>query len=229
LLIESSDLYSSYLKGEYKPYTVEEMVEILIEVKRFVPDWVRIMRIQRDIPAKMIVDGVKKSDLRDLVQKEMKRRGWECHCIRCREVGLRQLKENFEFDGHSVGLSRIDYRSSSGKEIFLSMLVDRSNTLVGFVRMRLPSSRTHRKEISKSRSALIRELHVYGSVIPVGLQDGRSWQHKGFGRDLMAEAERIAKDEFGKSKMVVISALGTREYYRKLGYSLEGPYMVKKL
>ena len=229
LLIASSDLYQSYLKGEYKPYTIEEMVEILIEVKRFVPEWVRIMRIQRDIPAKMIVDGVKKSDLRDLVQKEMKRRGWECRCIRCREVGLRELKGNFEFEGRSVGLSRIEYLSSSGKEIFLSMVDEGSDTLVGFARMRLPSSRTHRKEITWSDAALIREIHVYGSVIPVGLRDSKSWQHKGFGRDLMAEAEKIAKDEFGRSKMVVISALGTREYYRKLGYSLEGPYMVKKL
>ncbi len=134
-----------------------------------------------------------------------------------------------QFEIHSVGLSRVQYRSSLGDEIFLSMLDDRSEALIGFVRLRFPSDKAHRAEISAGDSGLIRELHVYGSATPVGHRDNKAWQHKGFGRDLMAAAEKIAKDEFGKSKMVVISALGTREYYRKLGYALEGPYMAKQL
>ena len=229
LLIESADLYKSYLNGDYTPYTVEQMVEILVEMKRRIPKWVRIMRIQRDIPAKMIVDGVKKSDLRARVQDEMKRRGLKCACIRCREIGLKQLREGIVPDLREVTLCRENYNASQGMEIFLSMEHKKSDGLVGFVRLRIPSDDAHREEIRDKNSALVRELHVYGPVVPVGGRDSHSWQHRGFGSDLMMEAERIAKEEFDRSKMIVISAIGTREYYKRIGYSLEGPYMIKRI
>ena len=75
----------------------------------------------------------------------------------------------------------------------------------------------------------MRELHVYGSVVPVSARDPSKFQHQGFGTLLMEEAARIAKEEHGSVKIAVISGVGTRNYYRKLGYELEGPYMTKLL
>lgn len=227
LLIQSADLYQWWLEGRYKPYGVKEMVEIIAEVKRFIPKWVRIMRIQRDIPAKMIVDGVRKSNLRELVLAEVKRQGFSCKCIRCREVGLKQIKEKIRFRPDGIGLNRINYDASEGKEIFLSFDEVSCDALVGFLRLRIPSDKAHRPEVMAKDAALIRELHVYGPVVPVGEKEDSSWQHKGFGRALMEEAERIAAEEFDAKKIVVISALGTKEYYRKLGYESDGPYVSK--
>jgi elongator complex protein 3 len=229
LLIASADLYQWWLEGRYKPYGVEDMVQIVAEAKKYIPKWVRIMRIQRDIPAKMIVDGVKRSNLRELVAEELKRRGYSCKCIRCREVGLKQIKEKIRFKPDDIVMNRTDYDTSGGKEIFLSFDDRSADALVGFLRLRAPSEKAHRPEIAGQNALLVRELHVYGPVVPVGEKEDFSWQHKGFGRALMEEAERIAVDEFDAKKMVVISALGTREYYRKLGYRSDGPYVSKAL
>ncbi|MCS4537990.1 MAG: tRNA uridine(34) 5-carboxymethylaminomethyl modification radical SAM/GNAT enzyme Elp3 [Thaumarchaeota archaeon] len=229
LLIASADLYQWWLEGRYKPYGVEDMVQIIAEAKKYIPKWVRIMRIQRDIPAKMIVDGVKKSNLRELVLEELKRRGYSCRCIRCREIGLKQIKEKITFRPDDIAMNRTNYDASEGKEIFLSFDDKSADALVGFLRLRVPSEKAHRSEIAGQRALLVRELHIYGPVVPVGEKEDFSWQHKGFGRALMEEAERIAVEEFDTQKMVVISALGTREYYRKLGYKSDGPYVSKVL
>lgn len=229
LLIASSDLYQWWLEGRYKPYGVEEMVKIVSEIKKHIPKWVRIMRIQRDIPAKMIVDGVKKSNLRELALGELKRQGYSCRCIRCREVGLKQIKEKIHYRPDDIVMNRTDYDASEGREIFLSFDDKTADALVGFLRMRVPSEKAHRPEIAKQNACLVRELHVYGPVVPVGEKEDHSWQHKGFGRALMEEAERIAIEEYDTKKMVVISALGTKEYYRKLGYESDGPYVSKML
>ena len=229
LLIESADLYKWWLEGRYKPYGVEEMVKILVEAKKHIPKWVRIMRVQRDIPAKMIVDGVKKSNLRELALWELKRQGYSCKCIRCREVGLKQIKEGIRFNPDEIVLNRTDYDASEGKEIFLSFDDKSADALVGFLRMRVPSDKSHRREIAAESACLVRELHVYGPVVPVGEKEDASWQHKGFGRSLMEEAELIAAEEYDARKMVVISALGTKEYYRKIGYTSDGPYVSKML
>ncbi|MBI2127404.1 MAG: GNAT family N-acetyltransferase, partial [Thaumarchaeota archaeon] len=125
--------------------------------------------------------------------------------------------------------NRLDYDASEGKEIFLSFDDKSADALVGFLRMRVPSDKSHRKEIAGNSACLVRELHVYGPVVPVGEKEDASWQHKGFGRALMEKAERIAADEYDAKKMVVISALGTKEYYRKLGYASDGPYVSKML
>ena len=120
------------------------------------------------------------------------------------------------------------YDSSGGKEYFISAEETKTESLVGFVRMRIPSRKSHRKEINEN-TAIIRELHVYGQVVPIGEKDLKSWQHKGTGTELMLEAERLAREELSIKKILVISAIGTREYYRKLGYELSGPYMSKIL
>lgn len=228
LVVKSAELYRWWVKGDYTPDDLETTVNLLADVKRFVPRWVRIMRIQRDIPARLIEAGVKKSNLRELVQKEVHRRGYSCQCIRCREIGLKRLN-HARPDESNIEMKQERYDASDGEEIFLSLIDSGDDALVGFVRIRNPSEHAHRQEVKSSRCCLVRELHIYGPVVPIGLKDGNSWQHKGFGKRLMKEAEHITKEEFDADKMIVMSAVGTRMYFRKLGYRLEGPYMVKDI
>ncbi|MGB9660102.1 MAG: tRNA uridine(34) 5-carboxymethylaminomethyl modification radical SAM/GNAT enzyme Elp3 [Nitrososphaerales archaeon] len=228
LLIESSELYKWYLDGKYQPYYDDTMIRLLARVKEIVPRWVRIMRIQRDIPARLIIAGIKKSNLRELVQRELSMMSKKCQCIRCREVGLKKLKYGIDVNLDNVKLLKQVYEASNGIEVFLSYEDVVNDALIGFLRLRYPSEKAHRKEIS-SKTCLVRELHVYGTMVPIGKRYDDSYQHKGFGAKLMNEAERIAKEEFDSRKIVVMSAIGTREYYRRLGYEKEGPYMVKSI
>lgn len=225
LVLEGTGLHKLYLKGEYKPYSTEEMIELIARVKKIVPPWVRIMRIQREIPSKEIFDGVKHGNLRELVLRRLAEEGLKCKCIRCREIGLNYLKGKIH-KVEEIRLFREEYRASEGKEFFLSYEDKNREYLIGFLRLRFPSKRAHREEVKDS--AIVRELHIFGDLVPIGYRIEGAWQHKGFGKSLMLEAERIAKEE-GFSKILVISAIGTREYYRKLGYELYGPYMMKKL
>ncbi|MCS7116089.1 MAG: tRNA uridine(34) 5-carboxymethylaminomethyl modification radical SAM/GNAT enzyme Elp3 [Nitrososphaerales archaeon] len=228
LVLEGTTLYEWYKDGIYSPYDLNTLIDLIIEVKKIVPRWVRIMRINREIPSHEIVAGVKHGNLREIVQREMARRGLSCKCIRCREVGLK-IRRGYSVNLDHVKLLRESYEASNGLEIFLSYEDTSNDILIGFVRLRIPSPYAHRPEIKDQKVCLIRELHVYGRSVPVGDEDERSWQHRGYGMALMEEAERIALEEFDAKKMVVISAIGTREYYRRLGYELEGPYMVKRL
>ena len=219
LVVKGTVLYDMWKRGEYEPYSLEEMIDLLVRVKRIVPPWVRIQRIQRDIPAKFIEAGVKRSDLRAIVQREMKRRGFECKCIRCREVGRK--------GGEKFKMVRRDYRASSGLEIFLSHEDEEYDSIASYLRLRLPSENAHRAEIRGA--AIVREVKVFGRELPIGERDKDAWQHRGFGRELVREAERIAKEEWGVSRIIVISGVGVRNYYRKLGYERIGPYMGKNL
>jgi len=228
LVVKSAELYNWWRKGDYSPYDLKTTVKLLADIKKFVPDWVRIMRIQRDIPARLIEAGITKSNLRELVQQEVKKRDYSCRCIRCREIGLKRVSHT-KFDEGNIKLRSEKYAASDGEEIFLSLVDENDDSLVGFIRIRKPSNLAHRAEIKNSRSVLIRELHIYGRVAPIGLTDDTSWQHRGFGRKLMKKAEEIAKEEFDANKIIVMSAIGTRLYYKKLGYEIEGPYMVKKI
>ncbi|EDY34587.1 histone acetyltransferase, ELP3 family [Aciduliprofundum boonei T469] len=219
LVVKGTELYEMWKKGEYEPYALEEMVELLIKVISIVPPWVRIQRIQRDIPAKFIEAGVKKGDLRAIVLKEMEKRGIRCPDIRCREVG-RKGGNNFE-------MMRRDYNASSGKEVFLSFEDKDADSIAAFLRLRLPSKYAHRSEMRNA--AIVREVKVFGKEVPVGEKEKEAWQHRGFGKELMNEAERISKEEWGVARVVVISGIGVRNYYRKLGYERLGPYMAKKI
>ncbi len=227
LITKGSELYGLWAKGEYNPYTDEEAVDLIVEIKKILPKWVRTMRIQRDIPSPLIEAGVKKSNLGELVYNRLNEEGIQCKCIRCREVGHQASK------GITVNLSDIDlleetYDSVGGKEIFLSQEDVANNVLAGFLRLRIPSKQTHRLEINEN-AALIRELHVYGSLIPIGEKQSNVGQHVGYGAELLSRAEEIAYERYAKDKMVIISGIGTRRYYSKWGYEREGPYMVKKL
>ncbi len=223
LVIENTPLYEEYKQGKYTPYSDEDMIKVLTEVKKNIPKWVRIMRIQREISPTEIIAGPKSGNLRQIVHQNLAKQGLSCRCIRCREVGLSNKKS----DVRDAKLNRINYDSSGGKEVFLSY-EDKNETIYGFLRLRKPSINAHRDEI-KQDTCIVREIHVYGKSLKLGEKEENETQHLGLGKNLMKEAEKISKEEFEAKKILVISAVGTREYYQKLGYSLYGPYMTKTL
>ncbi|MGB9960051.1 MAG: tRNA uridine(34) 5-carboxymethylaminomethyl modification radical SAM/GNAT enzyme Elp3 [Candidatus Bathyarchaeales archaeon] len=227
LVLKGTKAYEWYMRGEYRPYTNEEAARLIVEVKKMVPPWVRIMRVQRDIPAPLIVAGVKQSNLRQLVQQKLKEEGLRCRCIRCREVGHRLLADGVKPNPEKVEVSVTRYEASEGREIFISAEDTENDMLIGYLRLRVPSEKAHRPEIKAEQCSIIRELHVYGPLVPVGKHTPRAWQHKGYGAVLLSEAERITRQEYGFKKILVISALGTKQYYMRFGYTYDGPYMSK--
>lgn len=208
-LIRGTKLYDLWKRKEYGPYGEKELVSLIKRVKLSIPPYVRIQRITRDIPAQNIVAGAAKlTNLRQILANDMQKEGWVCHCIRCREV-----REKYN-PKEKLFLSRIDYKASEGMEIFLSFEDKKKEKLYSLLRLRITDGK-----------AFIREVHTFGQMQPLDAGKEKSPQHKGLGRKLIMEAERIAH---GKS-MSVISGVGVREYYRKLGYKLKDTYMVKKL
>ena len=187
------------------------------------------MRVQRDIPSHLILAGVKKSNLRQLATERLKQQGGRCQCIRCREVGHRLAVDNVKPELEKVQIQSFCYDASEGKEVFISAEDWENDVLLGYLRLRVPSAKAHRPEITAVPSAIVRELHVYGPLVPVGKHAAGAWQHKGFGADLLTEAERMARDDFGLKKLLVISALGTRRYYMRFGYERDGVYVSKRL
>jgi elongator complex protein 3 len=229
LVLEGTKVHEWFREGKYKPYSTEEAVDLIAEVKKMIPPWVRVMRVQRDIPAQLIVSGVTKSNLRQLVQKKLFERGERCGCIRCREVGHRRAIDSAKPDIDRIKVLASRYAASEGEEIFLSAEDPENNVLVGYLRLRIPSEKAHRPEIKATSSAVVRELHVYGPLVPVGTHKARAWQHKGFGSILLKEAEHVASEDYDLKKLLVISALGTKRYYARFGYERDGVYVSKTL
>jgi elongator complex protein 3 len=223
-VLKTAPLYKLWQDKKYKPYTNKQLVQLLIRIKQKIPPYVRITRLIRDIPSQDIVTGSEVSNLRQDIQKEMARRKLACQCIRCREIKERHFEEN-------IKLVRRDYNASGGKEIFLSFEDKKEKHLYALLRLRIPFQYFSKKEHyikELNNCALIRELHTYGNIVPLDESKKGASQHKGLGKKLMKEAERIAEKEFGVKKIAVISGIGVREYYSKLGYKLEGTYMIKK-
>lgn len=221
LVVKGTRVFDSWKRDEFDPLTTEEAAEIVAEIKPDIPRYTRLQRVQRDIPADFIDGGVQKSNLRQIAHNKMVENGEKCTCIRCREVGHHNdTPEQLELDV-------MEYEATSGKEFFISIEDFDKDILVGFCRLRFPDS-PHRQELTDA--AVIRELHVYGSEMSLSDSSiGTTFQHKGFGTQLMNKAEAIAHDS-GYEKMSVISGIGAREYYRnKLGYHIDGPYMSKKI
>jgi len=225
MVFKGTRVYDWWKQGKYKPITTREAIDVIIRAKRFVPKYCRIMRVQRDIPTKYSEAGVDITNLRQKVHEEMKKRGLKCRCIRCREP------RNKKVDFDSVKLLRFDYEASSGLEVFLSFEDVKNDLLLGFLRLRIPY-KPFRPEID-SKTVGIRELHVYGRATPLSteketVREGVI-QHQGFGRKLLLEAERITREDFNKKKILIISGIGVRPYYRRFGYRRKGPYMMKVL
>jgi elongator complex protein 3 len=229
LVIEGTKTHKWYCEGTFTPYSTEQATSLIAEIKKNIPPWMRVMRVQRDIPARLIVAGAKKSNLRQLVQKELAAQGERCRCIRCREVGHRKAVNNVKPELDRVKILSTAYDASEGREVFLSAEDPENDVLIGYLRLRIPSAKAHRPEVTAVSSALVRELHVYGPLVPVGRHFAEAWQHKGYGAVLLGEAERVAREEFGLRKLLVISALGTKRYYARFGYARDGVYVSKVL
>ncbi len=228
LVVRGTKIYEWWERGIYKPYTTEEAVQLILEIKKFVPEWVRIMRVQRDIPAYLIEAGVSRSNLREIVLGHLKRLNMKCRCIRCREAGHRLLKDGIKPELSKVKILTRSYQASEGKEFFISAEDAENDVLIGYLRLRFPSSKAHRPEVSGRKVSLIRELHVCGPLVPVGYRFDWAYQHRGYGALLLRKSEEISR-EHGVEKMIVTSALGTKRYYMRFGYRHEGPYMAKQL
>lgn len=212
MVLHGTKLYGMWKKMKYVPLTTEQAAGMIIEFKKTAPEWVRIMRVQRDIPTNATEAGVGMTNLRQYIHALMRKKGIKCRCIRCREIR--------EGAAGKIHLVVRDYNASKGREFFIS--AESNDSIIGFCRLRFPSQ-SLRKDIAED-SALVRELHVYGPAAQIGRKG--IVQHKGIGRMLLSAAESIAKKNHRK-KVVVISGIGAREYYKKFGYNLEGPYMVK--
>lgn len=207
VVVEGSELYTWYKQGNYKPYTDKQLKDLIVKCKEFVPEYVRIIRLIRDIPGVSIVAGNKITNLRQVMQDE----GVVCRCIRCREAMGASLEE--------WDLYIQEYSASGGKEFFISIENKKKSVLYGFCRLRIDKN-------SQVAPAIIRELHVYGQL--TGFGSSGKVQHTGLGKKLVLEAEKIAKKHECK-KIAVISGVGVRGYYRKLGYRLKNTYLFKAL
>jgi len=217
LVTPGSEIEDLWQRGGYSPYGEDELVDLIAYGKSLIPEFVRLQRIQRDIPANLIVAGSKHSNFRQLAQNRLKRHGKHCRCIRCREIG--RLPSVVEAE-----IRVMQYEACDGQEFFISAVS--GDSLIGFARLRFPSQ-VYRPELEES--ALLRELHVYGSLVPVGENaETEEWQHRNYGRVLLAKAEEIAAGS-NYRYLAIMSGIGVRPYYRRQGYERKGPYMVKGL
>nr|AFX63157.1 histone acetyltransferase [Nilaparvata lugens] len=226
LVIRGTGLYELWKTKRYQSYPPSTLVNLIAQILALVPPWTRVYRVQRDIPMPLVTSGVEHGNLRELALARMKEMGTDCKDVRTGEVGIQEIHHKVR--PYEVEFIRRDYTANGGWETFLSYEDPEQDILIGLLRLRKCSEDTFRPEL-KGQVSIVRELHVYGSVVPVRARDPSKFQHQGFGMLLMEEAERIARDEHGSNKIAVISGVGTRNYYRKMGYELDGPYMSKSL
>lgn len=218
-LVEAAEVYQWYQEGRFKPYDEQELTELLVQVKQLIPYYCRVERVIRDIPAESVVEGgAKVSNMRQVVQLELQKRGLKCKCIRCREPLDAPMQE--------IRLFRDDYQAGNSTEIFLSFESPDRQTLYSLLRLRINNEAP--QELL-SNSGLVREMHTYGKQLSVGEANQGQTQHKGLGSKLLKEAERIVFEEFNLNKIAVIAGVGVREYFQKQGYEIRETYMFKKL
>jgi len=221
LVLPGTALYDDWRAGRYVPYDTETAVQVLAAMKRALPPWVRIQRIQRDIPSRLIAEGVRTSNVRELAMARLRAEGGHCRCLRCREAGRGASPDPGAFRPFEQS-----YDASGGREVFLSWEEPETDTVVAFLRLRFPSETTE----GGLDAPVIRELKVLGREVPVGGAGGDAgqYQHRGFGRALLESAEEKVRSA-GHTRIYVTSAVGTREYYRARGYDRAGPLMAKPL
>ena len=236
-VIAGTEMYREWERGEFEPYDDDLLKDVLKNIKKITPPFVRIDRLVRDISKKWVSAGTSATNMRQYIQQEMKQEGWSCKCIRCREAKSRDLVANPE-------LRTLEIETLGGKEILLTMEPRDSTVLsepgrvegsilYSLLRLRLPTQAglpTSRSPLfpELAGAAIIRELHTYGKTVVHDEKQSTKTQHRGLGKLLMAKAEELASAN-SYHKIAVISSIGTRDYYRKLGYLREGFYMVKKL
>ncbi|NOX61443.1 MAG: tRNA uridine(34) 5-carboxymethylaminomethyl modification radical SAM/GNAT enzyme Elp3 [Chloroflexi bacterium] len=216
-LLKETELYDYYLRGLYKPYSEEDLVALIARCKTHVPRYCRINRVFRDIPSPNIVEGNKKTNLRQLVQNYMAQHGMSCQCLRCREVRGRSVAAS------ELRLDILPYETDINREYFISFVTP-DDRVAGFLRLSLPNAPDVVPIDEIKHSAMIREVHVYGPALDLGKNSRGEAQHLGLGTRLVEKAREIARAE-GFNDLAVIAAVGTREYYRKLGFELDTLYM----
>lgn len=221
MLLANAELYDYWQRGEYQPYTEEEVVDVLVQCKLRTPRYARLTRIIRDIPTTNVVEGFKKANLRQLAQAEIARRGLRCQCIRCREV----KRERLALD--DLRLTIETYETDGTTEHFLSF-VDGEDRIAGFLRLSLPDRDAPHPLPELEDHAMIREVHVYGPALPIGDESQGEAQHMGLG-SLLVERAKVMAREAGYGYIAVISAIGTRAYYARHGFALGGLYMTAVL
>lgn len=221
-LLANAELYEYWQRGEFHPYTTEQLIDLIADIKPTIPRYCRVNRVIRDIPSTNVVEGNRRTSLRQDIHAEMKRRGTLCECVRCREVRGKTVHPNL------LKLDDMVYQAGAAEEHFISYVTP-DDKLAGFIRLSLPGKDSPQTEISDlSGAALIREVHVYGQSLPVGAEKKGAAQHVGLGTRLLEEAESIARGK-GFSRMAVISAVGTRGYYLERGFERAELYLVKNL
>jgi elongator complex protein 3 len=221
-LLANAELYEVWQRGMFTPYTTEELIDLIAEIKPTIPRYCRVNRVIRDIPSTNVVAGNKRTSLRQDIHAEMKRRGTVCQCIRCREVRQVNVAPS------ALRLDVLAYNADGAEEHFISFTTS-EDKLAGFIRLSLPSEDSPETGLMDLEgAALIREVHVYGQSLPVGAESQGAAQHTGIGTRLLAVAERIALKQ-GYKKMAVISAIGTRNYYLDRGFERGELYLTRKL
>lgn len=220
LVVPGTALYEAWKRGEYHPLGDEEAIELIARMKALVPPYVRIQRINRDIPVSMVAAGVRRSNLRQLAQERLRSWGMRCQCLRCREIGHRE-EGKAPPAPEEVVLHTLRYASAGAWEEFLAYETEDRSCVVGYARLRLPFE-------EPEGAASLRELKVFGQLLPFSVRSEEGWQHRGLGAALLAhcEARAIAS---GAGLLRVTSGVGARGYYRRFGYAHAGPYMVREL
>ncbi|MGC2205811.1 MAG: GNAT family N-acetyltransferase, partial [Thermoplasmata archaeon] len=221
LVLPGTPLFEDWKNGRYAPYDTPTAVRVLAEMKRIVPPWVRIQRIQRDIPSRLVAAGVRASNVRQIAVERLRQEGTRCRCLRCREAGRRATPPYDAF-----ALHRTEYTANGGREVFFVWEEGVTDVVAGFLRLRFPSPETE----GGLSDPVIRELKVVGSEVAIGDRALRAtdYQHRGFGRSLLENAEAEVR-EGGFGGIYVTSAVGTREYYVHHGYVRSGSYLRKAL
>ena len=221
-LLANAELYEYWQRGEFTPYTTEELIDLIADVKPTIPRYCRVNRVIRDIPSTNVVEGNRRTSLRQDVHDEMKRRGTRCQCVRCREVRGKPVSPDL------LRLDDLTYQVGAAEEHFISFVTP-DDKLAGFIRLSLTSVDSPQTGLSDlNGAALIREVHIYGQSLPVGAEHAGAAQHAGLGTRLLQEAEAIARQR-GFQRMAVISAIGTRAYYMERGFERGEYYLVKTI
>lgn len=221
-LLENAPLYAFWQRGDYLPYSQDQLISLLADIKPEIPRYCRVNRVIRDIPSTHVVAGNKRTSLRQDAQVEMSRRGTRCECIRCREVR-----------GHNVVTSELVmrdqvYAAGGAEEHFISFDTPQDK-IAGFIRISLPGKNSPDTGLPDlDQAAIIREVHVYGQSLAVGQDSDGAAQHSGLGTRLLEEADRIAR-EHGFKNLAVIAAIGTRRYYLDRGFERGESYLIKTL
>jgi len=222
VLTAKSPLYALYKRGEYRPYAYEELLELMAAIKVLIPPYCRVNRLARDIPVRHVVEGNRRSNLREEAQRLLAARGARCRCIRCREVRGRKV------DRKTLRRDDLAYAAGAAQERFLSFVTP-DGWLAGYLRLSLPENPVPEIDWEDLRgAAIIRDLHIYGQTLPLGGSRNGAAQHLGLGAELLSSAEQIAR-KAGFSRLAVISAVGTRDYYRSRGFADGELYSVKEL